>query len=107
MRTEMGTSRNIILAAALLLALLVGLIGIAAPFSLLGYTVLIAAWLAHSRKPASLGLTSGGWARSVLWGLASGAAVAIVALPIYLHFPQTSAHFLQFPQKNHFHLELK
>jgi len=88
---------SIILATVLLLALLAGLIGIAAPLALLGYALLVAAaWLVYGRK--SLGLTSEGWARSALLGLASGAAVAVVALPVYLRFPQTAAHFSEFPR---------
>jgi membrane protease YdiL (CAAX protease family) len=90
--------RGIILAAALVLALWVGLSegGIAGPLSLLGYALLVAAaWLVYGRK--SLGLTSEGWAGSILWGLACGVAAAIVALPVYLYFAQTSAHFSEFP----------
>jgi len=91
--------KGTILAASLVLAFLLGLSegGVAAPISLLGYALLVAAaWLVCGRR--SLGLTGEGWVRNALWGLGCGAAVAIVALPVYLRFPQTSAHFSEFPR---------
>lgn len=92
-------ARDIIIMAGMLIALLVGLIGgIGAPLPLLSFVVITAIWLTYTRKPVSVGITGKGWVGNALWGLTSGAAVAGITMPIYLYFPQTSAHFFEFPR---------
>lgn len=92
-------ARDIVITAGMLIALLAGLIGgIGEPLSLLSYIVITAVWLVYTRKPVSIGITCKEWAGNVLWGLASGSVAALITLPIYIYFPQTSAHFFEFPR---------